>query len=96
MEGEEMEAIAARNKTGATEQKDAFELLSESSWTYGAANFWILIMFGPLVVAFIIAYIVHLIHVRNLASLSLNFSLQLLLQSFLCLQAFSLALLLRM
>ena len=31
--------------------------------SYGGANFWILFMFGGLVICFVISYIVHLVHV---------------------------------
>ena len=31
--------------------------------SYGGANFWIMFMFGGLVICFVISYIVHLVHV---------------------------------
>ena len=37
--------------------------LVNQHWSYGGTNFWVLCLFGPLVVFFVVAYIVHLVHV---------------------------------
>ena len=39
--------------------------LVNQHWSYGGTNFWVLCLFGPLVVFFVVAYIVHLVHVGN-------------------------------
>ena len=39
------------------------ELLQTNTWDLGGANFWLLVMFGPLTICFVVAYIVHLFHV---------------------------------
>jgi len=42
------------------------QLFTGASWSFGGFGFWLLIMFGPLTVCFIISYIVHLVHVMKL------------------------------
>ena len=53
------------NKTVRRAQTGIVELLQTSSWEYGGANFWLFIMFGPLSFAFLVAFIVHLVHVSQ-------------------------------
>jgi len=48
-----------------SQQRGVVELLRLSAWNYGSANFWILVMFCPLLLCFIISYIVHWIHVMK-------------------------------
>merc|ERR1712183_243240 len=45
------------------------ELLQSSSWSFGTAQFWLLVGFGPLIACFIISYIVHWMHVLKLVEL---------------------------
>merc|ERR1712156_441658 len=59
------EEIFSNSSKARVSQPGLGQLLTESSWSYGGANFWIMFMFGGLV----ISYIVHLVHVMKLVQL---------------------------
>merc|ERR1712156_619697 len=63
------EEIFSNTSKARVSQPGLGQLLTESSWSYGGANFWIMFMFGGLVICFVISYIVHLVHVMKLVRL---------------------------
>merc|ERR1712223_1763122 len=60
------EEIFSNTSKARVSQPGLGQLLTESSWSYGGANFWIMFMFGGLVICFVISYIVNLVNVMKL------------------------------
>jgi len=63
---ESTEGIFSNRSTVRPSQPGLGQLFTGASWSFGGFGFWLLIMFGPLTVCFIISYIVHLVHVMKL------------------------------
>jgi len=64
--GEESTDGIFSNTTGRPSQPGLGQLFNGASWSFGGFGFWLLIMFGPLTLCFIISYVVHLVHVMKL------------------------------
>jgi len=63
VEEESTEEIFSNATTGRPSQPGLGQLFtSGTSWSFGGFGFWLLIMFGPLTVCFVISYVVHLVH----------------------------------
>lgn len=70
VEEESTEEIFSNATTGRPSQPGLGQLFtSGTSWSFGGFGFWLLIMFGPLTVCFVISYVVHLVHVMKLVRL---------------------------
>merc|ERR1712203_906759 len=63
---ESPEGIFSNASTMRPSQPGLGQLFTGASWSFGGFGFWLLIMFGPLTVCFVISYIVHLVHVMKL------------------------------
>merc|ERR1711970_836968 len=66
---ESTDGIFSNTTTGRPIQPGLGQLFTGNSWSFGGFGFWLLIMFGPLILCFIISYVVHLVHVMKLVRL---------------------------